>query len=93
MVMHLTDKPVPLLERVVYASVAVGISLMVIKFVAYGLTGSAAILSDAAESIVNVVTALFSLYSLKVSFKPPDELRGQVFTLYFRNRTNIFNCI
>ncbi|PJA19009.1 MAG: cation transporter, partial [Deltaproteobacteria bacterium CG_4_10_14_0_2_um_filter_43_8] len=73
MVMHLTDKPVPLLERVVYASVAVGISLMVIKFVAYGLTGSAAILSDAAESIVNVVTALFSLYSLKVSFKPPDE--------------------
>lgn len=73
MVVHVLEKPVSLLKRAAYASVFVGFLLLATKFTAYSLTGSAAILSDAVESIVNVVTALFAFYSLKVSIKPPDE--------------------
>jgi len=39
---------------------------------AYLLTGSAAILSDAAESVVHVVAVAFAAYSLKLSHKPAD---------------------
>jgi cation diffusion facilitator family transporter len=42
------------------------------KVFAYGMTGSAAILSDAAESIVHVVAVSFAAYSLWLSRKPPD---------------------
>lgn len=73
MVMHVLEKPVSLLKRAAYASVFIGFLLLATKFAAYSVTGSAAILSDAVESIVNVVTALFAFYSLKVSIKPPDE--------------------
>lgn len=73
MALHLTDRSVSLLKRAALASVIVGFSLLAVKFFAYWITDSAAILSDAAESIVNVVTAVFALYSLKVAVKPPDE--------------------
>lgn len=51
----------------------VGFSLMAIKFVAYYLTGSMAILTDALESIVNVVAASVGLYALYLSAQPPDR--------------------
>jgi len=51
----------------------VGFSLMAIKFVAYYLTGSMAILTDALESIVNVVAAFVGLYALYLSAQPPDR--------------------
>lgn len=73
MVMYLTDRPVPLLKRAATASVFISIALLIIKFTAYFLTGSSAIFSDAAESIVNAVTALFAFFSLRLSIKPPDE--------------------
>ncbi len=47
--------------------------LLVIKFVAWWLTGSVAILTDALESIVNVVAGGFTLYSLYVSYLPKDH--------------------
>jgi cation diffusion facilitator family transporter len=53
-------------------AVSVGASLMIVKFVAYFLTGSAAILSDVLESIINVVASSFALYSIYVSDQPPD---------------------
>ncbi len=55
--------------------IALGTScvLMALKFVAYWITGSSAILSDALESIINVVAGGFALGSLIVSVKPPDE--------------------
>ena len=53
--------------------VAVSIILFLIKFVAYFLTGSIAILTDALESIVNVVAGLIGLYSLKIAAIPKDE--------------------
>jgi cation diffusion facilitator family transporter len=51
----------------------IGILLMVIKFIAWYLTGSNAILTDALESIINVVAGGFALYSLYYSAKPRDE--------------------
>lgn len=43
------------------------------KLSAYYLTGSAAVLSDALESIVNIVAASFALYSLILMSKPADK--------------------
>ena len=43
------------------------------KTYAYFLTGSAAILSDAAESVVHVVAVGFAAFSLWLSMRPPDE--------------------
>lgn len=53
--------------------VAVGILLLLAKFVAFILTNSNAILTDALESIINVVAGGFSLYSLVLSARPRDE--------------------
>ncbi|WP_347159184.1 cation diffusion facilitator family transporter [Pontibacter chitinilyticus] len=53
--------------------VAVGVLLLVGKFVAFFLTNSNAILTDALESIINVVAGAFSLYSLILSARPRDE--------------------
>ena len=46
--------------------------LLIAKFAAYYLTGSVSILTDALESIVNVVAGFIGLYSLYVSAKPRD---------------------
>ncbi len=51
----------------------VGIALMVLKFVAYGYTSSGAVLTDAVESIVNVLAGSFALYSLYYAARPKDE--------------------
>ena len=54
------------------ASLLIGAGLMAIKFIAYYLTGSAAILSDALESIINVVAASFAMGSIIIAAKSPD---------------------
>jgi cation diffusion facilitator family transporter len=51
----------------------VGFLLMGLKFLAYYLTQSSAILTDAIESIVNVLAGSFALYSLYYAAKPKDE--------------------
>ncbi|MCJ8163605.1 cation diffusion facilitator family transporter [Pontibacter sp. E15-1] len=53
--------------------VAVGVVLLLAKFIAFFLTNSNAILTDALESIINVVAGGFSLYSLILSARPRDE--------------------
>ncbi|PTX20303.1 cation diffusion facilitator family transporter [Pontibacter mucosus] len=53
--------------------VLVGLLLLVTKFTAFVLTNSNAILTDALESIINVVAGAFSLYSLFLSARPRDE--------------------
>jgi len=53
--------------------VVVGASLLVIKFLAYFITNSVAILTDALESIVNVVAGMIGLYALYLSAKPADK--------------------
>lgn len=51
----------------------VGIGLMALKFLAWWITNSNAILTDALESIINVVAAGFGLYSIWLSAMPRDE--------------------
>lgn len=47
--------------------------LLVAKLTAYYLTSSVAVLTDALESIVNVVAGFFGLFSLYISAKPRDS--------------------
>lgn len=54
-------------------SLVVGIGMLVMKVSAWLVTGSAAILGDAAESIVHVAAVSFAAYSLRLAFKPADE--------------------
>ena len=51
----------------------VGIILMLVKFFTWWLTNSNAVLSDALESILNIGTGFFALYSLYVSNTPQDK--------------------
>jgi cation diffusion facilitator family transporter len=50
-----------------------GVAILGLKLSAYWVTGSVAFLSDAAESIVNVVAANIALISLIVAIRPPDR--------------------
>ena len=59
--------------RVQMAVVAVGALLMCAKFAAFLFTNSAAILTDAMESIVNVVAGLVSLYGIRLASRPKDS--------------------
>ena len=54
-------------------SLVVSVVLLGAKYAAYRLTGSTAILSDALESIVNVVAAAFALGSLAFAGRPADR--------------------
>lgn len=60
-------------KQLIRISLGLGIMLMLIKFSAYLLTGSNAILTDAMESIVNVVASGFAFYSIHLASKPKDE--------------------
>ena len=53
--------------------VSLSVLILVGKFLAYYLTNSVGILTDAMESIVNVTAGFISLFSLYVSSKPKDK--------------------
>ncbi len=61
-------------QRLSMMALAVCVSslLMALKFYSFWLTGSTAILSDALESIINVVASGFALWSVFLASKPPD---------------------
>lgn len=50
-----------------------GIVLFIIKFVAFYITNSVGILSDALESSINIITGFITLKSLQYASKPRDE--------------------
>ena len=58
--------------RIQLFAVIAGFALLLAKFAAYFLTHSNTILTDALESIINVVAGFFALYSLYLSSKPKD---------------------
>ncbi len=60
-------------RRAITVSLLVSLALLVAKFQAYRLTGSTAILSDALESIVNVVAAVFAIGALVFAGRPADR--------------------
>ena len=60
-------------RRLGLLSLVVSTGLVAIKFYAYYLTRSQAVLTDALESIINVFTSGFALYSLYLASLPKDE--------------------
>lgn len=54
-------------------SLGLSIVLLIVKFTAYFLTYSTAILSDAVESIVNVIASGFAFYSIYLAGQPRDQ--------------------
>lgn len=58
-------------HRALALSVVVGWILLVVKTTAYALTGSAAVLSDAAESVVHVLATSFAYFSLRLAQHSP----------------------
>lgn len=61
------------LVRFAYLSVAAALATMAIKAVAFVVTNSVGLLSDALESIVNLTAALVAVRVLKEIAKPPDK--------------------
>ncbi len=59
--------------RLQRTALLLGLVLMGIKFAAWWFTNSNAILSDALESIINVLAGAFALYSLWIAAQPRDR--------------------
>ena len=60
-------------RRTALLSVAAALVTMALKFGAFLLTGSVGLLSDAAESSVNLVAALIAFTALTIADRPPDD--------------------
>jgi cation diffusion facilitator family transporter len=63
----------PLSRNIALGSLAVSMIVLAIKGVAYHVTGSVALFSDALESVINVVTAVAAIAAIRFSAQPPDE--------------------
>ena len=61
------------LTRFAWLSIAAALLTIGLKSLAYGLTGSVGLLSDAMESGVNLVAAIMALSMLTIAARPPDE--------------------
>ncbi|MDU7486014.1 MAG: cation diffusion facilitator family transporter [Cutibacterium avidum] len=61
------------LSRFAWLSIAAAAVTILLKALAWRITGSVGLLSDAAESLVNLVAAIIALVALKVSIRPPDK--------------------
>ncbi len=59
-------------ERIAAGSIAIGIVVLALKLVAWWVTGSAALFSDAAETVVNVAAAGVALLALRLAARPAD---------------------
>ncbi|MHB1922416.1 MAG: cation diffusion facilitator family transporter, partial [Chitinophagaceae bacterium] len=60
-------------RKIILISLVVSILLTIIKFFAYFTTNSVAVLSDALESIINIIAASFAFYSIHLSSQPRDR--------------------
>jgi cation diffusion facilitator family transporter len=61
------------LTRYAWLSIAAAIATILLKVAAYWLTGSVGLLSDAVESLVNLVGGIMALAMLTVAARPADE--------------------
>ncbi|MGD9867841.1 MAG: cation diffusion facilitator family transporter [Hyphomicrobiales bacterium] len=59
-------------KRIAFGSIVVGAAVLGLKYLAYWVTGSVALLSDALESIVNVAAAVAAFIAISYSAKPAD---------------------
>lgn len=67
------EVPAAGLERYAWLSIAAAVVTIALKTGAYLLTGSVGLLSDAAESVVNLMAAVIALIALRVAARPPDH--------------------
>lgn len=56
-----------------YLSLAAAVATLFLKSIAFLVTGSVALMSDALESVVNFIAAFIALLLLRLAEKPPDE--------------------
>lgn len=61
------------IRRLAAWSIAISFAVMGVKFVAWKMTGSVALFSDALESIVNVIASFIAWYAIGFSQRPADE--------------------
>ncbi len=61
------------LTRFAWLSIAAALATIALKGLAWRLTGSVGLLSDALESFVNLAAAIVALWLLKVAARPPDD--------------------
>ena len=61
------------LQRIAVGSIAVGLAVLGLKGAAYWLTGSAALYSDAVETITNVAASAVALMALRFAARPADD--------------------
>lgn len=59
--------------KLAIGSIFIGFAVLGLKTLAYWMTGSVALLSDALESTVNVATAFAALIAIRVAAKPADD--------------------
>jgi cation diffusion facilitator family transporter len=65
--------PAPVdLRKYAWLSIAAAVATISLKALAWWITGSVGLLSDAAESVVNLVAAVIALVALTVAARPPD---------------------
>lgn len=59
-------------QRIAIGSIFVGVVVLALKALAWWITGSIAILSDALESVVNIATAVVALLAVRMAATPAD---------------------
>ena len=59
-------------QRLAGGSIALGATVFALKLAAWWVTGSAALYSDAAESVVNVAGSAIAFLALGFAARPPD---------------------
>lgn len=62
-----------LMRRATYASVTVAFTLIIIKFIAYILTGSIAVLSSLVDSVLDAFASVVNLFAVRHALTPADE--------------------
>lgn len=61
------------MRRATYASVTVAFTLIIIKFIAYILTGSIAVLSSLVDSVLDAFASVVNLFAVRHALTPADE--------------------
>lgn len=67
------DPHLPHVKQVAVHSILAALAIMGLKLAVFALTNSAAVLSDALESIINVASACFLLYTIWLANQPADR--------------------
>lgn len=73
---HNPDMTQPSLKRYAWLSIAAALATILLKGLAWRMTGSVGLLSDALESVVNLAGALMALAMISVAEMPADDLHA-----------------